>query len=169
MRALLPIYLDLIPVYDRVSFGPDLVNNNNMKHTCNVSKLQKYMYGHLLKCWVSHILSQTTQVQLVWLVYAWALCWVGLGWSQIQEVGFLMHMCLAHERKSFIWSKWYELSVKWVNLSHSNQGGGLLNARVPCTWPKVNVNDVWPQSAVRSISTASSLKLIKYRVKNIVS
>ena len=70
--------------------------------------------------------SQTAQVQLVWLVYAWAICKTGK-WSQIQEVGFLMYMCLAHERKSFIWSKWYELSVKWVNLSHSNQGGFLMH------------------------------------------
>ena len=72
-RALFPIYLDLIPVYDRVSFGPDLVNNNNMKHTCNVSKLQKYIYGHLVKCWVSHILSKLDHKKLKFSWSDWSM------------------------------------------------------------------------------------------------
>ena len=59
-------YFDLIPVYDRVSFGPDVENNNNMEHPCNVSKLQKYksFYGHRVKMLILSKLDHK-QVELV--------------------------------------------------------------------------------------------------------
>ena len=126
-----------------------------MKHTCNVSKIQKYMYGHLVKCWVSHILSKLDHKQLKFSWSDWSMheLSVGLGWVdlrssrwaskctcalrmseshssglngmsylwngwtyliQTREVGFLMHVCLAHDQKSM--SMTSDHKVRWDQL-----------------------------------------------------